>query len=151
MSDEAFMAGFRSGPLASFRLMKLVHPHMIRRGGGMIFNFTSSVGIRWDKANYGCYGAIKQGTRALTRAAASEWGGENIRVLTIAPHAETLALKQWIDQNPGEAEGFFNTIPLGHIGRPQEDIGRASAALCKQDLNYLTDATIPLDGGQANF
>ena len=151
VSDEAFMAGFESGPLASFRLMKLAHPHMAARGGGTIFNFASSAGIRWDMATYGCYGAIKQATRALTRAAASEWGRENIRVLTIAPHAESPGLKWWIENNPDEAEAFFRTIPLGRIGRLEEDIGRAIVALCGSDLSYLTGATVPLDGGQANF
>ncbi|NWK96063.1 3-oxoacyl-ACP reductase [Sphingobium lactosutens] len=151
VSDDAFAAGFESGPLASFRLMKLVHPHMAQRGGGTIFNFSSSAGIRWDMATYGCYGAIKQATRALTRAAASEWGRENIRVLTIAPHAESPGLKWWIENNPEEAEAFFRTIPLGRIGRLEEDIGRAIVALCGVDLSYLTGATIPLDGGQANF
>ncbi len=151
VSDEAFMAGFESGPLASFRLMKLAHPHMAARGGGTIFNFASSAGIRWDMATYGCYGAIKQATRALTRAAASEWGRKNIRVLTIAPHAESPGLKWWIENNPDEAEAFFRTIPLGRIGRLEEDIGRAIVALCGSDLSYLTGATVPLDGGQANF
>lgn len=151
VSDEAFTAGFESGPLASFRLMKLVHPHMAKRGGGTIFNFASSAGIRWDMATYGCYGAVKQATRALTRAAASEWGKDNIRVLTIAPHAESPGLKGWIDHNPAEAEAFFRTIPLGRIGQLEEDIGRAIVALCGSDLSYLTGATVPLDGGQANF
>ena len=151
VSDEAFTAGFDSGPLASFRLMKLVHPHMAKRGGGTIFNFASSAGIRWDMATYGCYGAIKQATRALTRAAASEWGRDNIRVLTIAPHAESPGLKRWFDNNPEEAEAFFRTIPLGRIGRLEEDIGRGIVALCGSDLSYLTGATVPLDGGQANF
>jgi NAD(P)-dependent dehydrogenase (short-subunit alcohol dehydrogenase family) len=151
VTDDAFTAGFESGPLASFRLMKLVHPHMAARGGGTIFNFASSAGIRWDMATYGCYGAIKQATRALTRAAAAEWGSENIRVLTIAPHAESPGLKWWIENNPEEAEAFFRTIPLGRIGRLEEDIGRAIVALCGSDLSYLTGATIPLDGGQANF
>lgn len=151
VSDDAFTAGFESGPLAAFRLMKLVHPHMTQRSGGTIFNFASSAGIRWDMATYGCYGAIKQATRALTRAAASEWGRENIRVLTIAPHAESPGLKWWIENNPDEAEAFFRTIPLGRVGRLEEDIGRAIVALCGADLFYLTGATIPLDGGQANF
>jgi len=151
VSDEAFIAGFESGPLASFRLMKLVHPHLAARGGGTIFNFTSSAGIRWDMAGYGCYGAVKQATRVLTRAAAAEWGRDNIRVLTIAPHAESPGLKMWFENNPQEAEAFFRTIPLGRIGRLEEDIGRAIASLCKSDLSYLTGATIPLDGGQANF
>lgn len=151
VEDEAFLAGFESGPLASFRLMKLVHPHMVSRGGGTIFNLASSAGVRWDMSGYGAYGAVKQATRVLTRAAAAEWGRENIRVLTIAPHAESPGLKWWIENNPKEAEAFFKTIPLGRIGRLEEDIGRALVALCGQDLSYLTGATVPLDGGQANF
>jgi len=151
VTDEAFTAGFESGPLASFRLMKLAHPHMAARGGGTIFNFASSAGIRWDMSNYGAYGAIKQAIRALTRAAAAEWGGDGLRVLTIAPHAESPGLKWWIENNPEEAEAFFRTIPLGRIGRLEEDIGRALVALCGADMGYLTGATIPLDGGQANF
>lgn len=151
VSDEAFLAGFESGPLASFRLMKLARPHLAARGGGTIINLASSAGIRWDMSTFGAYGAVKQAIRALTRAAAAEWGGENIRVLTIAPHAESPGLKWWIENNPEEAAAFFRTIPLGRIGRLEEDIGRAVAALCGSDLSYLTGATIPLDGGQANF
>lgn len=151
VTDEAFTAGFESGPLATMRLMKLARPHMAARGGGTIFNFASSAGVRWDMSNYGAYGAVKQAIRALTRAAAAEWGGEGIRVLTIAPHAESPGLKYWVENNPEEAKAFFRTIPLGRIGKLEEDIGRALVALCGSDLSYLTGATIPLDGGQANF
>ena len=151
VTDEAFLAGFESGPLASLRLMKLARPHLAARGGGTMFNLASSAGIRWDMAGYGAYGAIKQAIRCLTRAAAAEWGRENIRVMTIAPHAESPGLKWWIENNPDEAEAFFRTIPLGRIGRLEEDIGRAIVALCGPDMGYLTGATIPLDGGQANF
>jgi NAD(P)-dependent dehydrogenase (short-subunit alcohol dehydrogenase family) len=151
VTDEAFLAGFESGPLATMRLMKLVRPHLAARGGGTIFNFCSSAGIRWDMSGYGAYGAVKQAIRALTRAAAAEWGGEALRVLTIAPHAESPGLKWWIDNNPEEAEAFFRTIPLGRVGSLEQDIGRALVALCGSDLSYLTGATIPLDGGQANF
>ncbi len=151
VSDDAFVAGFESGPLASLRLMQLVHPHMVASGGGVIFNLASSAGIRWDMAGYGAYGAVKQATRALTRAAAAEWGRQGIRVLTIAPHAESPGLKWWIENNPEQAEAFFKTIPLGRIGRLEEDIGRAVVALCAPEMGYLTGTTIPLDGGQANF
>ncbi|MBB4614085.1 short subunit dehydrogenase [Novosphingobium taihuense] len=72
VTDEAFMAGFESGPLATRRLMKLARPHMAARGGGTIFNLCSSAGIRWDMAGYGAYAAVKQAIRSLTRAAAAE-------------------------------------------------------------------------------
>ncbi len=151
VTDEAFIAGFESGPLATLRLMKRARPLLAARGGGTIFNFCSSAGIRWDMSGYGAYAAVKQSIRALTRAAAAEWGRQGIRVLTIAPHAESPGLKWWVEHNPDEAEAFFRTIPLGRIGRLEHDIGRALVALCGPDMGYLTGATIPLDGGQANF
>ncbi len=151
VTDAAFLAGFESGPLATMRLMKLARPHLVARGGGTIFNFASSAGIRWDMTGYGAYAAVKQAIRALTRAAAAEWGGEGVRVLTIAPHAESPGLKGWIEHNPDEAQAFFRTIPLGRVGSLEQDIGQALVALCGSDLAYLTGATIPLDGGQANF
>ena len=151
VSDEAFLAGFESGPLATLRLMKLVQPIMAARGGGAIVNLASSAGERWDMTGYGAYGAVKQAIRTLTRAAAAEWGGQGIRVLAIAPHAESPGLKWWIDNNPEEAAAFFRTIPLGRVGRLEEDIGRAVVALCGPAMGYLTGATIPLDGGQAKL
>ena len=151
VSDDDFEAGFQSGPLATHRLMNACHPHLKNSGEGMIFNFASSAGIRWDMANYGAYGAVKQAIRALSRAAASEFGPDNIRVLTIAPHADSPGLKAWIDHNPDEAAEFFKTIPLRRIGSCEDDIGEALVGLCDPKLSYLTGATIPLDGGQANF
>ena len=151
VEDEAFAAGFASGPLATLRFMKACHPHMKRRGGGVIFNLASSAAMRWDMAGYGAYGAVKEATRVLTRAAAAEWGPDGIRVLTLAPHANSPSLKAWIAHNPAEAEAFFSTIPLRRIGDCEADIGEAVAALCGPEFAYLTGATIPLDGGQARF
>jgi len=151
VEDDAFEAGFASGPLASFRLMKACHPWLRERGGGTIINLASSAAVRWDMSNYGAYAAVKQATRALTRAAAAEWGPDNIRVLAIAPHANSPGLQGWIDNNPEEAEAFFRTIPLHRVGDCETDIGEAVAALCGPDFGYLTGATIPLDGGQAHF
>jgi NAD(P)-dependent dehydrogenase (short-subunit alcohol dehydrogenase family) len=102
-------------------------------------------------SGYGAYGAVKEGIRILTRAAAAEWGKDGIRALTIAPHADSPALKGWIDSRPDEAAAFFETIPLRRVGRCEEDIGAAVAALCGPAFSYFTGATVPLDGGQANF
>ncbi len=151
VTDEAFTAGFESGPLATFRFMKLSRPHMAARGGGVIVNMATSAGVRWDMAGYGPYGAVKQAIRVLGRAAASEWGAENIRVLTIAPHALSPGLEWWTENFPEEAAAFTKSIPMGRIGSLEGDIGSAVAALCGPEFGYLTGATIPLDGGQANF
>ncbi|MBP8231407.1 SDR family NAD(P)-dependent oxidoreductase [Rhizorhabdus sp.] len=151
VSDEAFLAGFESGPLATFRLMKQCRPHLAKSGEGVIINLATSAAVRWDMSGYGTYAAVKEATRILTRAAAAEWGMEGIRVLTVAPHADSPGLKAWIEARPEEAEAFFRTIPLRRIGRCEQDIGRAVSALCGPEFGYLTGATVPLDGGQANF
>jgi meso-butanediol dehydrogenase/(S,S)-butanediol dehydrogenase/diacetyl reductase len=151
VSDEAFTDGFTSGPLATFRLMKACHPHFVARGGGAIVNLATAAAVRWDMSTYGAYAAVKQATRALTRAACAEWGADNIRVNTIAPHAMSPGMEFWIQARPAEAAEFIKTIPAGRVGDCEKDIGRAVVFLVGPDAGYLSGATIPLDGGQANF
>jgi NAD(P)-dependent dehydrogenase (short-subunit alcohol dehydrogenase family) len=150
MDDEAFMRGIHSGPLASFRFMRACHPHFVARGGGNIVNLVTSASVRWDSSNYGAYAVAKQGIRALTRAAAGEWGRDNIRVNNIAPLAASPALAAWIKHDP-EAKTFFETVALKRIGDCEADIGRAVVALVGPGMHYVTGATLPVDGGQAYF
>ncbi len=147
VSDEAFTAGWESGPLATFRLMKLCHPHL--KGGGSIVNLGTAAAKRWDMANYGCYAAVKEGIRSLTRAAACEWGVDGIRTNVILPHAKSPGLVGWIESNPDEAEEFFSTIPMRRVGECEEDIGRFVASLCSDASAYVNGQSIALDGGQA--
>ena len=45
--------------------------------------------------------------------------------------------------------GIVGVQPLPDVGQIKH--GQAVVALCGSDMAYLTGATIPLDGGQANF
>lgn len=149
VTDEMFQQYFNTGALATFRFMKACHPYLKARGGGNIINMASSAAMRWDAGGYGVYAAVKEAIRSLSRAAACEWGSDNIRVNVIAPHANSPALAQWIENNQDEAAAFFKTIPLGRVGDCEQDIGRAVALIVSDQFGYLTGATIPLDGGQA--
>ncbi|WP_369199666.1 SDR family NAD(P)-dependent oxidoreductase [Streptomyces sp. PU-14G] len=151
MSGADFRRGFDSGPFAAFAFMKACHPHMRRRGGGVVVNLVSSAMVRWDLRTYGAYAAAKTAIRSLTRTAAGEWGPDGIRVNAIAPHATSPGYLRWEAANPQEAEEFRASIPLRRVGDCEEDIGRAVVMLCGPDARYLTGATVPLDGGQANF
>lgn len=151
IDDDEYLKSFATGPLATLRLMQLCHPHMKARGGGVIINLVTSAAVRWDASNYGAYGSIKEGMRSLTRAAACEWGVDKIRVLSVAPHASTPALEGWMERNPEESAAFVAGIPLGRVGDPETDIGRAVVFLVGDDAGYLTGATIPLDGGQSRW
>ena len=147
VSDDSFTAGWESGPLATFRLMKLCRPHL--KGGGCIVNLASSAARRWDMSGYGAYAATKEAIRSLSRAAACEWGPEGIRTNVILPHARSPGLAWWMDNNPEEAEAFIATIPQRRVGDCEADIGRFVAQLCTDASGYVNGQSIALDGGQA--
>ena len=151
LTDEDFERCMTGSPLSTFRYMKACHPHLKASGDGAIINLSTSATRRWDAANYGFYAASKRAVEALSRAAASEWGPDGIRVNTVAPHALSPGLKGWIEANPAEAKEFFKTIPLGRVGDCEQDIGAAVLFLVSPAARYVTGTVIPLDGGQAFF
>jgi NAD(P)-dependent dehydrogenase (short-subunit alcohol dehydrogenase family) len=151
LNDDDFERCMTGSPLATFRYMKACHPHLKAAGDGAIINLSTSATRRWDATNYGFYAASKRAVEALSRAAASEWGGDGIRVNTIAPHALSPGLKGWIEANPEEARAFFKTIPLGRVGDCERDIGAAALFLASPAARYVTGVVLPLDGGQAFF
>ena len=151
MVDAQFAEMLESGPMATFRYMKAAYPHLKARGGGAIVNLATAAAKRWDMSGYGPYSAAKQAIRSLTRAAADEWGRDNIRVNAIAPLAASPAFEQWSRNQPDQAAELMRQIPLARFGDPAGDIGRAVLFLVGDDARYITGMTMPLDGGMANF
>lgn len=146
VTDEAFTAGWESGALATFRLMKLCYPHL--KGDGNIVNLGSSSAKRWDMTNYGPYAAVKEAIRALTRAAACEWAKDGIRTNAILPLARSPAFDWWEETFAEEAAAFIKTVPMQYVGNCEEDIGRFVATLCSDECRYVNGQSIALDGGQ---
>ncbi len=147
VSDETFLAGWESGPLATFRLMKLCHPHL--KNGGSIVNLASPAAMRWDASGYGAYAAVKEAIRQLTRAAACEWARDGIRSNAILPLADSPAMAGWSQARPQEAAAFVATVPMQRVGDCEADIGRFVATLCSDDCRYINGQSIAVDGGQA--
>lgn len=147
VTDEAFTAGWESGPLATFRLMKLCYPYL--KGDGCIVNFGSSAAKRWDMSGYGPYASVKEAIRQLTRAAACEWAKDGIRTNAILPLAASPAMAWWTRERPAEAAAFIATVPQQRIGDCEQDIGRFVATLCSDECRYINGQSIGVDGGQA--
>ena len=147
-NDENVIQAFMVGPMATLRLMQLCYPYLKQQGGSII-NMASTASKRWDMSNYGVYAAEKDAIRALTRAAASEWGPDNIRANNILPHASSPALQKWMKHRPEEAAEFTKSIPLQRVGDCETDIGQFVAVLCSPESSYISGQSIALDGGQA--
>jgi len=147
INDDEYQEGMDSGPLATFRFMKACYPFL--RGDGSIVNLASSAAIRSDSAGFGAYAAAKEAIRALSRAAACEWGEDNVRVNCIMPLAMSPAMSRWVEGGGDDVEDFLSTVPLGRVGDCEEDVGRVVVFLCGPDASYITGHTLPIDGGQA--
>ena len=149
-AEEDFLNTFETGPFATFRFMRACYPYL-KASKGIIFNFTSAVTVNWRPVKHSAYASAKCAIEGLSRAAAVEWGRDGIRILTIAPHAESPGVKAFSESNPAVAAAQVKGIPMGRIGDCETDVGNALVALCAPAFGYMTGAIIPLDGGQAKF
>src|SRR3954447_11587638 len=146
LSDEDVDLCWRSGPMATLYAMQAVLPLLQARGGGTIVNFGSSTAIEGN-ATFGAYAMAKEAIRGLSRVAAREWGRYGIRVNVIVPNALSPAAESFRDGSPERFARMQARIPLGRVGDPELDIGRAVVALASDDLTYMSGQTLMLTGG----
>jgi NAD(P)-dependent dehydrogenase (short-subunit alcohol dehydrogenase family) len=145
-TDDDMEVVLGSGVLATFYFMQTCFP-LLRRRGGKVINVASAAGLV-GYPGWTSYAVSKEGIRALTKVAAREWGVHKINVNVICPAAATPSFEQWSSNNPDLAEEMMASIPLGHLGDPEADIGRAVVFLASADSDFVTGQTMMVDGGQ---
>ena len=137
---------WRSGALGTLYAMQAALPHLKTRGGGTIINFGSSAAMD-GAVTFGAYAMAKEAIRGLSRVAAREWGRYGIRVNVVVPNAMSPGSERFRDEHPERFAKMEAALPLGRVGDPELDIGRAVVALVSDDLSYLTGETLRLTGG----
>ena len=142
-TDADMTDAWESGPLATFRFMRLSHPHLQQRGG-VIVNVGSSATHLPSTARYGPYNAAKRAIEALTRAAADEWATDGISVFMINPSAESAMTMNWKAREPEKYAAAVASMPGGRLGDPELDIGRPLVELVR-DAARLSGMTIHMN------
>ena len=137
---------FDVGPKATFFLMQAVHPVMAAAGGGVIVNLGSASGTG-GQARFAAYAGAKEAIRGMSKAAALEWGRDNIRVNVVCPFADSPGVQFWQEVAPKDFDRALKSVPLRRVGRTEQDIGAVVAFLVGTDADFITGQTIHIDGG----
>src|SRR3974390_576361 len=116
-------------------------PLMRESGGGAIINIGSTAGINGHFA--AAYSASKWGLRGLTKAAAMEYAGWNIRVNAVHPSILRTAMVAGSDSF---VEAMEHMTPLKRSAT-LDDVAHAVMFLARDDSSYLTGIDLPVDGG----
>jgi len=128
-----------------FYVMRAVLPLMRVQRSGHVVNISSSAGRSLSTFAGAHYSASKAGVIGLTRHAAFEYAPHNVNINAIAPGTiDTPMLHEAASAERIEAEGL--KIPIRRVGTVQ-DIANLVAFLCSSASDYITGATIDINGG----
>jgi len=130
-----------------FLCMKHEIPLILKQGGGAIVNTSSGAGIIGIKGSP-AYTAAKHGVIGLTRAAALDYAGQNIRVNAICPgYIATPMMDRFTGGTPEGRAKVISEEPIGRMGRPEE-IANAVLWLCSVAASFVVGHALVVDGGQ---
>lgn len=96
------------------------------------------------------YAASKGGIAMMMKSVAQEVAPYRIRVNAIAPGAIRTPINEPAWSTREAYEDLLKLIPYQRIGEP-DDIGRVAAWLASDQADYITGATIYVDGGMTLY
>ena len=96
------------------------------------------------------YATSKGGIKMLMQSLAQEYGRQKIRVNSICPGAIKTPINKSAWDTPEAYNSLMNLIPYNRIGVP-EDIGKLAVFLASDDSDYITGASMVIDGGMTVF
>lgn len=124
--------------------MKHVHPSMKKADKGSIVNISSISGIVGNPNN-SAYVASKFAVRGLTKAAAAEFGVDNIRVNSVHPGVIRTAMTEQPDVKE-IVQTMIEMVPLKRLAEPEE-ITDLVVYLSSDESSYSTGTEFIADGG----
>ena len=129
------------GPFAG---IKHVAPYMAEQNKGSIVNISSYTAQIGQGFNH--YSASKGAVRALSKAAATTFGRQGVRVNTLFPGIIETPMTEALSTSKELLGRLMQATPLQRLGKP-EDIANAALFLASDESSYITGSELVIDGG----
>ena len=150
MDDDDLARSLDVNLWTSARVAQRAVPHLRRAGGGSIVLISSI----WGREAGGApgYNVAKAGVVALGKALARDFGGEGIRVNSVAPGSILFPGGGWDKRRQADPEGIAafvaRDIPSRRFGTPEE-VAAVVAFLASPRSSWVNGACVVVDGGQS--
>ncbi|WP_419884935.1 SDR family NAD(P)-dependent oxidoreductase [Paenibacillus sp. B-A-8] len=129
------------GPFAG---IKHVTPYMAAQKKGSIINISSYTALIGQGFNH--YSASKGAVRALSKAAATTFGRQGVRVNTLFPGIIETPMTQALSTSKDLLDQLIQATPLQRLGQAI-DIAQAALFLATDESSYISGSEIVIDGG----
>jgi glucose 1-dehydrogenase len=123
-------------------------PEISRATGKIICMSSVHERIMW--AGHVNYAASKGGVMLMMQSLAQEYAEKKIRINSIAPGAIKTPINTDAWSTPEALAKLLKLIPYGRIGEP-EDIANAAVWLASDHSDYVTGASLFVDGGMTLY
>ena len=119
-------------------------------GGGVIVNVSSIYGSIAAPAR-AAYISSEHGLIGLTKALATDWASDNVRVLAVIPsYVETEIIAASVESGNFNTSATLARTPLGRLGTVEEVADVISFAVSDKS-RYMTGSALVVDGGWLAF
>lgn len=129
------------GPFAG---MKHVAPYMVAQNRGSIINISSYTAQIGQGFNH--YSASKGAVRAISKAAATTFGRQGVRVNALFPGIIETPMTAVLSTSQELLGQLVQATPLQRLGKP-EDIANAALFLASDESSFITGSELVIDGG----
>ena len=143
---EEWMKVIGTNLTGTFLCSQAVARHLIAQNkSGKIINLSSVAGLV-GVPNRAAYVASKHGVVGLTKEMGMELADKHIQVNAIAPGVVETAMTAGYFDKPDIVASLKKAHPAGRWAQPEE-IAKLMLFLASDDADFITGATIPIDGG----
>lgn len=146
VTEEDWHRGLAVNLHPAFFAAQAVQPMMASLGGGSIINI-SSINVQFGPPNLASYITAKAGILGISKALATDYGQDNIRVNSILPGwvATPRQFAKWL--SPVEEEELMKRVCLKkRLGT--HDVAKLALFLAADDSAMITSQEFVIDGGR---